>query len=219
MAATRSAQKRVMRKAVSATLKSLSSSSIEDQSRAVVARVLDLPAFQHSRSVSCYLSMPSGELDTSPLISEILGRGKTLFVPKIDSSKDGHMDFLRVYGKDDLDTFQSGLWGIREPESQWQGSQRENALVTKDDPLDLILVPGVMLIAQGVAFDHSFSRLGHGKGYYDRFITTYTTTKSKPLLVALALREQVFQKGEVPIAPHDWSMDIIVTPDQTLIKE
>jgi 5-formyltetrahydrofolate cyclo-ligase len=37
-------------------------------------------------------------------------------------------------------------------------------VVSEDDiPLDLIVVPGV-------GFDHSLNRIGHGKGFYDRFI-------------------------------------------------
>lgn len=67
--------------------------------------------------------------------------------------------------------------------------------------LDLILVPGlrsilVMLaifstnehfLSIGVAFDHSLARLGHGKGYYDRYITTYSAKRPKPLLGLLKL--------------------------------
>ncbi|KAG6888722.1 hypothetical protein C0992_007631 [Termitomyces sp. T32_za158] len=231
---------------MSATLKAISSASIEEQSRVVTAQILSLPAFQQAQSVSCYLSMPSGELDTSFLVSEILKSGngsdyvlgwetlisigKTLFVPRIDPSKDSQMDFVRVYGKEDLNTFPIGTWGIKEPGSQWRGSLRESALVGKNTGLDIILVPGV-------AFDRSFSRLGHGKGYYDHFLGSYSSIKkSKPLLgkslftsfwcqlyityfpVALALREQVLEEGEVPTGPHDWSMDLIVTPELILSK-
>ncbi|KAG6841046.1 hypothetical protein C0991_002354 [Blastosporella zonata] len=213
MATALKAQKRALRKALSATLKSLSSSAIQEQSQAVTARVLTLPAFQRSKSISCYLSMPSGELDTAVLISEILGHGKSLLVPKIDTSKDGHMDFLKVYGMEDLESFPSGLWGIKEPGSHWQGSPRQTALDTTADDLDIILVPGV-------AFDHSFSRLGHGKGYYDRFIASYSSTgRPRPLLVALALREQLMEGSAVPVGNHDWGMDVIVTPDQILLKD
>ena len=46
----------------------------------------------------------------------------------------------------------------------------------------------------GVAFDTTLSRLGHGKGYYDRFITNYTSTHGrKPLL------------GELNTSSHDRS--------------
>ncbi|KNZ78303.1 putative 5-formyltetrahydrofolate cyclo-ligase [Termitomyces sp. J132] len=198
---------------MSVLLNALTSASIEEQSRAVTAQILSLPAFQQARSVSCYLSMPSGELDTSSLVSEILRCGKTLFVPKIDQSKGGHMDFLKVYEKEDLDSFPRGSWGIKEPPSQWQGSPRDSALDERIAGLDIIFVPGV-------AFDRSFCRLGHGKGYYDHLIASFSSTKkSKPLLVALAFQEQVLEKDKVPIEPHDWSMDLIVTPKMILSKE
>ncbi|KAF9024286.1 5-formyltetrahydrofolate cyclo-ligase, partial [Hymenopellis radicata] len=189
-----------IKKSVTTTLKILSASSIEEQSNAVRDRILALPSFHQCRTVSCYLSMPSGELDTSSLVREILNLGKHLYVPKIDasSSEESKMNLLRIYDHDDLDAIPKGLWGIPDPSDTW------NAL---EVDLDLILVPGV-------AFDHSRSRLGHGKGYYDRFIASYTASgRPKPLLVALSLREQLLGVNEVPVGETDWEMDAIVTPD------
>lgn len=34
--------------------------------------------------------------------------------------------------------------------------------------------------------------------------------------VALALREQILDAGQVPVAPHDWKMDVIAGPDGLL---
>lgn len=88
----------------------------------------------------------------------------------------------------------------------------------------------------GVAFDRSMSRLGHGKGFYDRFINSYTGSgRRKPLLgnpsklycfhvandpwvVGLSLREQLLEAASVPMADHDWKLDMVITPDETLVQ-
>ena len=36
--------------------------------------------------------------------------------------------------------------------------------------------------------------------------------------MALALREQVLDAGEVPMGERDWEIDIIVTPDEIIAK-
>lgn len=92
-----------------------------------------------------------------------------------------------------------------------------------------------------MAFDCSLSRLGHGKGYYDRFITRYAAAHGgkRPLLgtctyvvrikkgaaeadttnantVGLALREQILDAGKIPMDEYDWKVDAIVSPDGIL---
>jgi len=171
--------------------------------------VLSLPSFVKSSSVSCYLSMPSGEVDTPALVREILRSGKTLFVPKIDTAVGGRMELLQIYDVDDLDALPAGVWGIREPERLRCGQPRTTA---NDAGLDMIIVPGL-------AFDRSLSRLGHGKGYYDRFITAYAAgTRPPPILVGLALREQLLDADAIPTADHDWKMDHIITDQEEVSR-
>ncbi|KAG2341626.1 5-formyltetrahydrofolate cyclo-ligase [Suillus weaverae] len=211
MSILQSTDKRALRKTITTTLRGLSQSDIQSQSQAIAEKVLSLPAFQQCKTVSCYLSMPAAEVQTTSLILNILGGlGKTLFVPSITSS-DGNMDFVRVYTEEDYRSFPSGLWGIPEPTPEWSSKKRQSIFDADCNNLDLILVPGV-------AFDQSLSRLGHGKGYYDRFITSYSssTGRSKPLLVALALEQQLLEHGQVPMFDHDWKMDMIITPDKVI---
>ncbi|KAI0087404.1 hypothetical protein BDY19DRAFT_893320 [Irpex rosettiformis] len=211
--ATLKAIKSTVRKRISSTLHSLTQDEIKQQTEQVTANLLRQPFFHQSRTVACYLSMPGGEVDTAPLVDAVLQSGKTLFVPRMDPLLKGRMDFLRVYGQDDLATFPAGLWGIREPGECYQGGRRQS----DSDNLDLILVPAV-------AFDHSFGRLGHGKGYYDRFLTQYkATTRNMPLLgkfsfrhgprIGLALQEQILEGEDVPTNELDWRMDVIVGPN------
>lgn len=123
-------------------------SELWSPAQAVAERLLASPIFLRSRSVSCYMSMPLGEVQTSALLSATLSSGtifdvfavwftegtllgKTLFVPKIDIASERKMDFLKVYDIEDLRTFPSGTWGIKEPDYEWKGHRRANGPCVK----------------------------------------------------------------------------------------
>ncbi|THU95003.1 nagb/rpia/CoA transferase-like protein, partial [Dendrothele bispora CBS 962.96] len=175
----------------------------------VAVKLLSLPAFRQCKSVSCYLNMPTGELDTSSIVNEILS-----------------FDVFHGFSIGRLQLLPTGMWGIREPGTEynvWLFSSLHESN------------HGYFSRLPGVAFDRSMARLGQGKGYYDGYITSYIATRRpRPLLgadfflhvliVTLALREQLLDNatsanGLVPIGEHDWKMDIIVTPDEVLHVE
>lgn len=127
------------------------------------------------------------------------------------------MDMLELSSLEDYHSLQPDSWGIPTiPKDSI--SSRHNALgdAEHDTTLDLIVMPGV-------AFDESFKRLGHGKGYYDYFLTRYNKAKKAsgkrmPVLVALAFDSQVLPKDKVPVDASDWLMDIIVTGDGRCLR-
>lgn len=101
-----------------------------------------------------------------------------------------------------------------------------------------LIVPTIGNLA-GVAFDSSLSRLGHGKGYYDRFISSYVAAAKRPrpllgsslhitfsqyhahtnISVALSLQQQLLEAGQVPVTDRDWKLDMIVTPKEIIANE
>ena len=52
----------------------------------VTDAVVNSTAFQNSKYISCYLSMPTGELDTGPLVAAILAAGSYLFSSRQETS-------------------------------------------------------------------------------------------------------------------------------------
>lgn len=217
--------KRALRQRMKAVLESIPREEIESQSAAVLKHVVRLPCYERARTVSVYLSMPTSEVDTWELCRHVLRQGKRLYIPRFSNLEPGavaayaahkfstDMSMLRIM---DLDELEHGLtpnkWGIAEPALTLSDeSQREDALdaSTGGTGLDLIILPGV-------AFDLHGGRLGHGKGFYDRFVdrTKKQQPQSPPFTVALALREQIVDT--VPRDAADQPCDTLVTPDGTL---
>ena len=70
----------------------------------------------------------------------------------------------------------------------------------------------------GVAFDLGFNRLGHGKGYFDSFLSRYQSQHSEvPPLIAVALSPQII--AEVPTEEHDFRMDVITTGEGMHVRK
>jgi 5-formyltetrahydrofolate cyclo-ligase len=78
--------------------------------------------------------------------------------------------------------------------------------------LDVILVPGV-------AFTRGGGRMGHGMGYYDKYLLKYfnkfpdKTKIDKTFLVGLSFREQIVDDDQLPIDPFDYPLDLILSDD------
>lgn len=175
--------------------------------------------------------MPGAELQTSQIVSHALASGKDVFIPYI-TRKSPTMNMLRLQDDADFTSLQPDKWGIPSLDAASLG-QRTNcfgyvgldgtpALEPGKNYLDLVLMPAV-------AFDQDFDRLGHGKGYYDRFLNNYAKlTGKRPYLskflysylhvneadkapVGLALEEQIVHAPhKLPAESWDVKVDAIL---------
>jgi 5-formyltetrahydrofolate cyclo-ligase len=202
-----------------------------------------MPEYKAARRISVYLSMPGGEISTSDIVRNALGQGKKVFVPytyNLQSPKEGQpksiMDMVELQSMKDFESLESDKWGIPTP-SKASISSRANCFggtgVTNGETkgaeagLDLIIMPGM-------AFDSHFGRLGHGKGFYDYFLTRCHQVSRMPfrgknywysvcggltdhVKVGLSLTEQFLPPHEsVPMDSSDFRLDALITGDGEL---
>lgn len=145
--------------------------------------------------------MPTGEISTTSIVRDALQRGKDVYIPYIHTvDKTSVMDMLALESVTEFESLQPDKWGI--PSLQpTQIPGRRNCLT--ESGLDLIVMPGM-------AFDQGFRRLGHGKGYYDHFLTRYSKwSKKMPFLGKPMKQEPRFEtpqmktkrRGSCPLSP------------------
>ena len=139
----------------------------------ITRQVLKMKKYQNARSISVFLSMPGKEVSTQDIALDALRNKKHVFVPYIHAGegKSKVIDMLQLRDEEDLNSLKPDSWGIPSLDADSVG-QRNNALggmgiaPTASPELDLIFMPAV-------AFDRFHSRLGHGMGFYDRYLQTY----------------------------------------------
>ncbi|KAG0052033.1 hypothetical protein BGZ83_003069 [Gryganskiella cystojenkinii] len=176
------ALKNTVRKDMRRKLAALSTDEIKRQSSIVIEKLLNMPVFKQSQTVSVYISM-HGEICTRDIIRALLSQRKSCYVPRCHG-KD-IMDMVKIESWEDFLALPKNSWNIPEPRLD---DIRENVLDTPHG-LDLIVMPGL-------AFDQAGTRLGHGRGYYDNYLVkanSYNRSIGRPEVktVALALAEQM----------------------------
>lgn len=156
-----------------------------DASRAICDRILNSGAYLAAKRVFAFYPMKS-EPDIQPVLEDILASGKTLLLPYCEPA--GKMRALQVTA---MDRLLPGLRGIPEPPDD-----------ASELTPDLILVPAV-------AFDAEGYRLGHGGGYYDRYLSRFSG-------IALGVSFEARVVECVPREPHDLPVTAVVTECRTI---
>ncbi len=163
---------------------------MQRQADAVFAAITAMPQWQQARHVMLYYSMPA-ELPTHKVTDEWMAAGKRIYLPRVNGDE---IDLL-AYEPGCIKF--GGKYNIGEP----QGDNLTDPAV-----LDLVIVPGV-------AFDRHCNRLGHGKGYYDKFLAKIPHVPT----IGVALNYQI--ADAIPVDAHDRPMDAVVTASGIYFKE
>jgi 5-formyltetrahydrofolate cyclo-ligase len=162
----------------------------DELSREICAKFVALPAYVRARTVMYYIDVRS-EVRTRQALPEALSQGKKIVVPWCNERGE-----LELFHLENMEELAVGMYKILEPRQELRGIEAKRL---QPADLDLIMVPGV-------AFDRTGARMGHGKGYYDKLLQH---ARADAPLVALAFECQLFP--EIPTAPHDIFMDLIIT--------
>jgi len=185
--------KRSLRGVTIAARDALDAAARARDSQSIVERVGALPSFARASCVLLTLPFRS-EWDSAPLLDAVLARGAIAALPRVDVA--ARMLVLHRV-QDPAREIVPGYRGIPEPLPHLP----EVAVAA----VDWVLVPGV-------AFDPAGRRLGYGGGYYDRLLALASASVPR---VAGAFDLQLLPR--VPSAPHDLTVDAIVTPSRTLM--
>lgn len=124
-----------------------------------------------------------GEVSLLPLAAQVLSIGKRIYFPRVNGDE---MEFYRI--SDLTQDFIEGNFHVMEP----VGGE------TPSFERTLCFVPGL-------AFDASLHRLGHGKGYYDKYLEVH------PQIKKVGICANLFFMPEIPAEEHDVRMDQVVT--------
>lgn len=165
-------------------------------SHVICAKFTGLRAYTAAKTVMWYVDAGS-EVRTRNALPEALKHGKRVVVPwcVVETNQ------LELFHLEDMSELVEGAYKILEPKEELRTLP---AKVVKPTELDLVMVPGT-------AFDHRGGRMGQGKGYYDRLLSS---ARPNAPLVGLAFDCQIFE--EIPVAEHDVFMDLVLTESREI---
>lgn len=178
--------KQALREEIASLKRSYTKDTLLEFSAKIMKRLEETDLFRQASCIALYHALP-GEVQTAGLIEKWY-REKKLLLPLV---KGEDLQLLLYAGKESL---QTGAFGILEP--------KEDCETVPESEIDLIIVPGV-------AFDRQCNRLGRGKGFYDRLLSTLDIPK-----IGICYDFQL--KDQIPVEPFDRKMNCVITDKEII---
>lgn len=157
----------------------------KSQADAILSKLEQNAHFKNARNIALYWSL-NDEVDTHQFI-EKWHRQKNIYLPAVIGND---LAFRQYTG---IDNMQAGVFSILEP----TGNKLNNIA-----DIDLVIVPGM-------AFDTHNNRMGRGRGFYDRILST-----TKAYKIGIAFECQLFR--QIPANSNDIAMDEVISGISTI---
>ena len=180
-------EKKILRKQISSVKKLIPLEEKIRRSYAVMERLLEHPEYKKSKKILFYWSMDD-EVFTKQTVIQAYNEGKEVYLPVVEG------DNLRIRLFEGAAAMVAGeSFAIPEPSN--------DSPEASIDDMDLAVVPGV-------AFDAQCSRMGRGKGYYDRLLSA-ATKEGRPYTIGVCFDFQLVPK--VPVEECDKPLDCVIS--------
>ncbi len=183
-------EKQALRRVMRDRQRALSAAERAEMTAALTKALRRFPAYARARKIMAYLSLP-GEADLDDFIRLALADGKDIYIPVC--CPDFQMEAGRL---SDMEHFAKGPYGLRDLPPGYE--------TVAPEELDVVLVPAV-------AADISGHRLGHGAGYYDRFLSRVSQEKRVAVVRDFQLLEMI------PHEAHDLPMGAVITEKRSIV--
>ena len=175
--------KEKLRKDIAQRQKNLSKEWIEAESKKIQKLVIESEEYQKAESIFTYINFGK-EVVTIPIIEDALRSGKRVGVPLCLGK--GIMEVHEIIS---LENMTPGAYGILEP-------AKDTPLMKKEE-IDFGIIPCVSCNKKG-------DRLGHGAGYYDRYLEGSSWVK------AILCFDELME-DEIPMEEYDQKMDLVIS--------
>ncbi|MBE6990067.1 MAG: 5-formyltetrahydrofolate cyclo-ligase [Ruminococcaceae bacterium] len=160
------ARKQLQRQQCLQARRALTDEQRREHSRQICRMLQEMPALQQAKTIFSYAATWD-EVDLEVFHRWAVECGKIVAFPI--SHREGFMTAAVPHGEDSWET---GAYGIRAP-------RPDASELIRPEEIDAVLVPCV-------GFDLNGGRLGHGAGYYDRYLPR--CSRAQMILVAFAVQ-------------------------------
>lgn len=181
--------KRWWRTEVKNHLGELTDDYMVDASGRMMESLIRMKEYRNAKTVMLYVSVGK-EVITNTLMSTASRQGKTVCLPLCTDTVN-HIQEARLWNKEHR--LVTGAYNIPTPDP--------DSPIVKPGEIDMVVLPCV-------SCDVNCNRLGHGAGYYDRYIEQL---RDDCITVVFCYDKLLADK--LPTEPHDRKVDMVITEE------